>query len=315
MTGFRWIEGVGGEVVADGKRLEAVAYGPPPEKVPTIVMLHEGLGCVALWRDFPAKLAAATGWGAFAYSRAGYGRSDPIDLPRPLDYMEREARFSLPTVLEAIRFQRGILLGHSDGASIAAIYAGERFDGRVKGLVLIAPHVFTETPGLASIAEARRAYQAGDLRAKLAKYHTHVDSVFCGLERRLARSGVQGLEHRRLRRPLAGSRASDPGRRGPIWNADANPRHRVALARPRRKPDPRRLPPFAADRSAATDARRDCQVLRRGRQGGGSVLSRRSRNPKGVRRLSNNHPRLSRAILDDPPIRIRQIVPPTRVQG
>lgn len=180
MTRFRWIEGVGGEVVADGKRLEAVAYGPPPEKAPTIVMLHEGLGCVALWRDFPAKLAAATGWGAFAYSRAGYGRSDPVDLPRPLDYMTREARFSLPTVLEAIRFQRGILLGHSDGASIAAIYAGERFDGRVDGLALMAPHVFTEEPGLASIAEARRAYKAGDLRAKLARYHAHVDSAFLG---------------------------------------------------------------------------------------------------------------------------------------
>jgi len=180
MTGFRWIEDVGGQIVADGKRLEAVAYGPPPEKAPTIVMLHEGLGCVELWRDFPAKLAAATGWGAFAYSRAGYGRSDPVDLPRPLDYMEREARFSLPAVLEAIRFQRGILLGHSDGASIAAIYAGERFDGRVKGLVLIAPHVFTEEPGLASIAEARRAYETGELRAKLAKYHADVDSAFCG---------------------------------------------------------------------------------------------------------------------------------------
>ncbi len=179
MTGFRWIEGVGSEVVADGKRLEAVAYGPPPGKAPTIVMLHEGLGCVELWRDFPAKLAAATGWGAFAYSRAGYGRSDPVDLPRPLDYMTREARFSLPTVLEAIRFQRGILLGHSDGASIAAIYAGEYSDERVKGLVLIAPHVFAEE-GLASIAEAKRVYETGDLRAKLARYHAHVDSAFLG---------------------------------------------------------------------------------------------------------------------------------------
>ena len=81
---FQWIEGVGGEVVADGKRLEAVAYGPPPDQAPTIVMLHEGLGCIALWRDFPAKLAAATGHGVFAYSRAGYGGSDPVDLPRPL---------------------------------------------------------------------------------------------------------------------------------------------------------------------------------------------------------------------------------------
>jgi pimeloyl-ACP methyl ester carboxylesterase len=180
MTAFRWIDGAVGEVVADGKRLEAVAYGPSPERAPTIVMLHEGLGCVALWRDFPAALAAATGWGAFAYSRAGYGRSDPVDLPRPLDYMTREARFSLPAVLGAIGFQRGILLGHSDGASIAAIYAGERLGDRINGLVLIAPHVFTEAPGLASIAAARRAYAAGTLRARLAKYHAHVDNAFYG---------------------------------------------------------------------------------------------------------------------------------------
>jgi pimeloyl-ACP methyl ester carboxylesterase len=103
MTAFRWIEGVVGEVGADGKRLEAVAYGPLPEQARTIVMLHEGLGCIALWRDFPAKLAAATGNGVFAYSRAGYGGSDPVDVPRPLDYMRREARFSLPAVLDTAR--------------------------------------------------------------------------------------------------------------------------------------------------------------------------------------------------------------------
>jgi pimeloyl-ACP methyl ester carboxylesterase len=143
-------------------------------------MLHEGLGCIALWRDFPAKLAAATGHGVFAYSRAGYGGSDPVDLPRPLDYMSLEARFSLPTVLDAIGFERGILLGHSDGASIAAIYAGKHADERIKGLILMAPHVFTEEMGLAAIAEARCAYATGDLRARLAKYHAHVDSAFFG---------------------------------------------------------------------------------------------------------------------------------------
>ena len=180
MATFPWIEGVGGEVVADGKRLEGAAYGPPPDAATTIVMLHEGLGCVALWRDFPTRLAAATGCGVFAYSRAGYGRSDPVDLPRPLDYMTREARCSLPAVLEAIGFQSGILLGHSDGASIAAIYAGESFDDLVHGLVLIAPHVFTQEPGLASIVDARRAYDTGDLRARLARYHTDVDCAFRG---------------------------------------------------------------------------------------------------------------------------------------
>ena len=177
---FPWIPGVRGEVVADGKRLEAVAYGPPPDQAPTIVMLHEGLGCVALWRDFPQKLAAATGHGVFAYSRAGYGGSERIPLPRPLDYMSREARFSLPAVLDAIGFRRGILLGHSDGASIAAIYAGESADERIEGLVLMAPHLFTEAPGLASIAEARRAYETGDLRSRLAKYHADVDIAFRG---------------------------------------------------------------------------------------------------------------------------------------
>jgi pimeloyl-ACP methyl ester carboxylesterase len=85
MTAFPWIEGVAGDAFADGKRLEAVAFGPPPDKAPTIVMLHEGLGCLALWRDFPQKLAAATGHGVFAYSRAGYGGSERINLPRPLD--------------------------------------------------------------------------------------------------------------------------------------------------------------------------------------------------------------------------------------
>jgi pimeloyl-ACP methyl ester carboxylesterase len=180
MMAFRWIEGVRDEVLACGKRLEAVAYGPPPDRAPTIVMLHEGLGCVTLWRDFPRKLATATGLGVFAYSRAGYGASERIDLPRPLDYMSREARSSLPAVLEAIGLERGILLGHSDGASIAAIYAGEHADERIKGLILMAPHLFTEEMGLASIADARRAYETGDLRAKLAKYHAHVDVAFCG---------------------------------------------------------------------------------------------------------------------------------------
>jgi pimeloyl-ACP methyl ester carboxylesterase len=180
MTSFRWTEGVRGELAACGKRLEAVVFGPPPDQTATIVMLHEGLGCVALWREFPQKLAAATGLGVVAYSRAGYGGSEPIDLPRPLDYMALEARFSLPAVLDAIGLKRGILLGHSDGASIAAIHAGEHPDERIKGLILMAPHLFTEPMGLASIAAARRAYETGDLRAKLAKYHANVDCAFRG---------------------------------------------------------------------------------------------------------------------------------------
>ena len=180
MRTFSWTEAAHGAIVADGKRLEAAAFGPPPDAAPTLVLLHEGLGCVALWRDFPERLADATGLGVFVYSRAGYGRSASVDLPRPLDYMTREARFSLPAALGAIGFREGLLIGHSDGASIAAIHAGAEADQRVKGLVLMAPHFFTEGPGLASIAEARRAYDSGDLRARLAKYHAHVDSAFRG---------------------------------------------------------------------------------------------------------------------------------------
>jgi pimeloyl-ACP methyl ester carboxylesterase len=180
MKAFSWTESTHGAIVADGKRLESAAYGPPPDAASTIVLLHEGLGCLALWRDFPQKLAAATGFGVFVYSRAGYGRSDPVDLPRPVDYMTREARDVVPIVLGAIGFRRGVLLGHSDGASIAAIYAGLFDDRRLKGLVLIAPHLFTEESGLASIAEAKRAYETGDLKARLMKYHAHVDAAFLG---------------------------------------------------------------------------------------------------------------------------------------
>ncbi len=182
MKAFSWTEAPHGAIVVDGKRLEAAAFGRPPDSAPTLVLLHEGLGCVALWRDFPERLAAATGCGVFVFSRAGYGRSDTVALPRPLDYMTHEAR-SLLTVLGAIGFKRGVLVGHSDGASIAAIYAGEHDDPRVRGLVLMAPHLFTEPPGLASIAEAKRAYERGDLKPKLAKYHADVDAAFLGWNR------------------------------------------------------------------------------------------------------------------------------------
>jgi len=177
---FAWRDGGAGFVTVGDKRLEAISHGPPPDRAPTIVMLHEGLGCVALWRDFPQRLAAATGFGVFAFSRAGYGQSDPMTLPRPLDYMTREAREILPALLDATGLRRGVLLGHSDGASIAAIYAGSVEDYRVRGLILMAPHFFTEASGLASITAAREAYVSGDLKRRLGKYHADVDVAFRG---------------------------------------------------------------------------------------------------------------------------------------
>jgi pimeloyl-ACP methyl ester carboxylesterase len=159
-------------------RLEYRMIGPRPDAAPTIVMLHEGLGCVGLWGAFPAQLAAATGAGVFVYSRAGYGKSNPAKLPRSIKFMHEEALEVLPRVLAAIGFQRGILFGHSDGASIATIYAGGIQDHRVRGLILMAPHFFTEEMGLAEIRGAREAFAAGTLREKLKRWHSDVDCAF-----------------------------------------------------------------------------------------------------------------------------------------
>jgi pimeloyl-ACP methyl ester carboxylesterase len=160
--------------------LEYRMIGPAPDRAPTIVMLHEGLGSAALWGDFPDRLAAATGLGVLVYSRAGYGASTSVTLPRPLDYMSREALDVLPALLDAIGFERGVLLGHSDGASIAAIHAGGSNDHRVRGVVLIAPHFIVEEISLASIAEIRKTYETTDLRSKLARWHQNVDNAFYG---------------------------------------------------------------------------------------------------------------------------------------
>jgi pimeloyl-ACP methyl ester carboxylesterase len=143
-------------------------------------MLHEGLGCVRLWRDFPQRLAELTGFGVFAYSRSGYGQSDLADLPRPLDYMTREAVDVLPELLDKIGFQRGVLLGHSDGATIAAIYAGSVEDHRIRGLILMAPHFFAESVALAAIKDAHTIYETGDFAKRMAKYHRDPDHTFRG---------------------------------------------------------------------------------------------------------------------------------------
>jgi pimeloyl-ACP methyl ester carboxylesterase len=160
--------------------LEYRMIGSAPDAAPTIVMLHEGLGSVGLWGDFPDQLQAATGAGVFVYSRAGYGASTPVKLPRPLDYMHIEALEVLPKLLEAIGFRRGLLIGHSDGASIAAIYAGAHQDHRVQGVAMIAPHFVVEDISVASIAEIKTAYETTELRTKLARWHRDVDNAFYG---------------------------------------------------------------------------------------------------------------------------------------
>lgn len=168
-------------IQADGKSLDAQWLGRGPDEAPTLVLLHEGLGCIAMWKDFPQALAAATGCGVLVYSRAGYGHSDPVELPRPLTYMHHEARVVLPQVLDAAGIRQAVLVGHSDGGSIALIYAGAVEDTRVKALVLMAPHVFNEVVCVASIEQAKHAYEYDKLRAGLARYHgDNVDVAFWG---------------------------------------------------------------------------------------------------------------------------------------
>ncbi|HYV65083.1 MAG TPA: alpha/beta hydrolase [Myxococcales bacterium] len=156
-------------------RLESSWEGDPSPRA--LVLLHEGLGSVGLWRDFPRKLAGASGLPVFAYSRPNYGRSSAsAPLPRSVGYMHDEALL-LPEVLRAAGIREAVLFGHSDGASIALLHAAAQ---PVRGLVLEAPHVFAEELSLESIAKAREAYEKGDLRARLSRWHDDVDAAFWG---------------------------------------------------------------------------------------------------------------------------------------
>lgn len=160
--------------------MEARWLGPSPESAPTLVFLHEGLGSVSSWRDFPERLSLLTGCGAFIYSRAGYGKSAPASLPRPVRFMHDEAEL-LADILEQIGVRSSILVGQSDGASIALICAGSGKAPSLRGLVLEAPHVFTEPSGLASIARMTESYRGSDLRERLTKHHgANTETAFWG---------------------------------------------------------------------------------------------------------------------------------------
>lgn len=166
-------------VTANGRKLDYRWIAPARPEAPPLVFLHEGLGSIELWREFPDRVAAATGCGVLIYSRYGYGRSDRLDGPRPLDYLHQEALIALPEVLERLGLVNPVLIGHSDGASIALIHAGA---GRwpVRALILEAPHVFVEEVTLAGIVEAKRAFETTDLRHRLARYHVDAEATFRG---------------------------------------------------------------------------------------------------------------------------------------
>ncbi len=167
-----------GFIVIDDIRLEYHRIGNNSRHSPTLVFLHEGLGSVSMWKNFPEQLAEKTGLNAFSYSRQSYGKSSLLPLPRQVNYMHDEACKILPSVLELADISHPIFIGHSDGASIAIIYAGSARLPQPVALVLMAPHVFNEDLSRASIRIAKQAFKKKNLRERLKVYHNDVDNAF-----------------------------------------------------------------------------------------------------------------------------------------
>jgi pimeloyl-ACP methyl ester carboxylesterase len=159
---------------------------------PVIVFLHEGLGSITQWRDFPGALCAATGLGGLVYERQGHGGSDPVTLPRPDDFLVPEAEAVLPALLAALGIERPVLLGHSDGGSIALLHAAA-FPGRVRACITVAAHVFLEPATESALVAAGDAFATTDWRQKLERHHgTNTEAMFRGWNetwRRLAPRG------------------------------------------------------------------------------------------------------------------------------
>jgi pimeloyl-ACP methyl ester carboxylesterase len=165
------------DIEVDGRRIETVRYIGSRQS--TIVMLHEGLGSVSTWKDFPERVSTATRCDVLVYSRYGHGNSERLAEKRAVDFMHHEAWVVLPELLKRFAIRSPILLGHSDGASIALIYAGTAKE-KPAGLILEAPHVLVEEMTVASIAAIGTAYKAGDLQTKFARHHAHADEMFWG---------------------------------------------------------------------------------------------------------------------------------------
>ena len=174
MTDFAQIEWRGRPL-----RLEYEWIGDPASAQPAVVFLHEGLGSVAMWKDFPARFCADNGFRGLVFSRYGYGQSTPKppDERWAADFMHAQAHEVLPALFEQLGIAKPWLFGHSDGASIALLHAA-RFE--VAGVIVVAPHIFVEDVSIASIAQARDAYADTDLRTRLARYHADPDSAFRG---------------------------------------------------------------------------------------------------------------------------------------
>ena len=161
-----------------GRRIE-YDFARAAPGAPVIVFLHEGLGSLSQWRDFPSRILHATGCSALTFSRYGHGRSDPLTAPRRVDFMHDEALNALPELLDHLEVEQPVLLGHSEGASIALIYAGGA--GRpVSGLIAMAPHVMVEDATVAGIRNAKTTFETTDLPEKLTRHHADPEATFRG---------------------------------------------------------------------------------------------------------------------------------------
>lgn len=168
-------------VTVDGVGVEYRWVGARPGVAPTIVFLHEGLGCASLWRDFPDRVCGVTGWGGLVWSRWGYGGSDPRPLPWPLDYLEHMGRVRVPALLDALGIGPHLLWGHSDGASIALVNAAAAASPGLLGVMSVAGHVYAGVPEAAEpMAEVGERFASGGLRERLARHHDDVDGAFHG---------------------------------------------------------------------------------------------------------------------------------------
>jgi pimeloyl-ACP methyl ester carboxylesterase len=161
-----------------GRRLEVLRIAAPRAKGPELVLLHEGLGSNSHWRDFPARVAEATGCSVTVYSRYGCGNSDVLTESRGVRYMHDEGLLVLPDLLAQLKIENPVLVGHSDGGSIAIIHAGAH--DRVRGLILLAPHVFVEDLSIKSIAEAKVTFETTDLPRRLSNHHRDAARTFWG---------------------------------------------------------------------------------------------------------------------------------------
>ena len=232
----------------DGVRLEYAWHGPGPGEQPTILLLHEGLGSVSNWRDFPARLSNATGLGVLVYSRRGHGKSDPCDLPRPLTFMHDEAFDVVPKVIDHWKLRKVFLAGISDGGSITTIYAGGVADPRIRCVMLISSHFFNEESAVDAISRAKEAYEHGDLKTNLERHHgDNVDCAFYGWCQSWLDPDFATWTNRGL--PAAYPRAHTPdlGSARPLWlvrpgRGRQEPLHVPAGSRRARREQPLGIP-------------------------------------------------------------------------